>query len=216
MTQRLRQRVKALIPEDLVVRTLPDPPGHRLLLTFDDGPNPDVTPQVLERLAAANAKAVFFVVGKLVDGAPGVLPAIERGGHVIGNHTYRHRNDRDPYLLAYYRDLQRCQAAIGRHARKPRWFRPPKGHLSVTSLGASRALGLRTMNWSLNVRDWACKSRDEALAAAAQFDAQVQPGHIALLHDGNRYVLDLLDYVLPRLQARGFDLHSAIDSLPAS
>ena len=117
------------------------------------------------------------------------------------------------YLVAYFRDLQKCQAVISRHARRPRLYRPPKGHLSVTALGASRLLGMQTMNWSLNVRDWACRSREEALAAAVAFDAQSEPGQIALLHDGNPYVLDLLDYVLPRLVASGFDLSSAIDGL---
>ena len=105
----LRSSIKGLVPEGLVVRRLPAPVEKRLLLTFDDGPNPEVTPLVLERLAAVKARGVFFVVGRLVDAAPQVLPLIEQGGHVIGNHSYGHRNDRDPCIWS--RTSVTCRSA---------------------------------------------------------------------------------------------------------
>jgi peptidoglycan/xylan/chitin deacetylase (PgdA/CDA1 family) len=207
-----RERVKNLIPRGLLVRDLGAGAGSRLLLTFDDGPSPEVTPGVLSRLAQYQARALFFVVGKRVEAHPDLVRSLTAGGHKIGNHTYSHRNDRDPGFLDYLADVRRCQQLVETIAGdSPKHFRPPKGHLSPTSLTVPRLLGMRTMNWTLNVRDWACRTSEQALAAAQALDSQVKAGQIVLLHDDNPAVLDLLDYVLPRLAERGFDLHSAID-----
>ena len=63
------------------------------------------------------------------------------------------------------------------------------------------------------MRDWACRTHAEAVAAADLFDRQARPGQIALLHDNNPCVVEILDIILPRLEARGFDLSSGLDEL---
>jgi peptidoglycan/xylan/chitin deacetylase (PgdA/CDA1 family) len=210
----LRSRVKGLIPASLVLRDLGPRSEPLLLLTFDDGPDPDVTPGVLDRLDAHDARAVFFVVGRRAAAHPALVREIHRRGHCIGNHTFEHRNDADPWFPGYLRELRRCQAVVRECADvTPRLFRPPKGHLSLTSLTVPKLLGLRTVNWSLNVRDWACKTPEAARQAAEELDRQVQGGQIVLLHDDNPHVLELLDIVLPRLRGRGFDLRSAAGRL---
>ncbi len=210
----LRERIKACIPRSLLIRDLGADPGNRFLLTFDDGPHPDTTPKVLERLAAHDARAVFFVVGRQAAAAPALLRDIHARGHRIGNHSFQHANDGDPWFLQYLRDLRRCQALVQRETGvAPRLFRPPKGHLSPTSLITPRLLGLRLVNWSMNVRDWACQSREQALAAARQLVRLTRPGDIVLLHDGNRFVVDILDHALPQFAAAGFDLRTAADRL---
>ncbi len=211
----VRKGIKSLVPEALARRTLTAPVGQRILLTFDDGPSPDVTPAVLDRLEQYHARAVFFVVGKFAERTPDLLRAMLDRGHVVGNHTYQHRNDRDPWFVPYLRDLRRCQAVVAAHAPVPRLFRPPKGHLTATAIAASRLAGMRLMHWSLSVGDWNCKTAAEAHAAAVALDRSVAPGQILLLHDNNQRVLDVLDYILPRLAERGFDMHSAIDEFRA-
>jgi peptidoglycan/xylan/chitin deacetylase (PgdA/CDA1 family) len=208
-----RAGVKNLLPQWLVQRRLEVAQPRRLLLTFDDGPSPDVTPHVLERLKHHRAKAVFFVVGERVEERPDLLEAILAGGHYIGNHTFTHPNHHNPSLDEYLEDLRRCQSVIARHAPHPWLFRPPRGHLSVGSLIAPRILGLRLIHWSLNVRDWKCRSAGDAAAAAAAFIRGVEPGHIALLHDNNPCVVDVLDAVLPHLEASGYDLASALGEM---
>jgi peptidoglycan/xylan/chitin deacetylase (PgdA/CDA1 family) len=214
MNPTLRERVKTLIPRALVTRDLGGSAGTqpRLLLTFDDGPDPLVTPQVLERLDAFHARAVFFVVGRRADAAPELVRQIRDRGHRIGNHTYSHPNDGDPPFRTYLADVRRCQDVVRRCTNTtPELFRPPKGHLSLTSLTVPKVVGLRTINWSLNVRDWACRTAEQAVDAGRQLETRAASGQIVLLHDDNIFVLDLLDYVLPRLRARGFDLRSALD-----
>lgn len=213
--QAFRTNTKRLLPEWLVKRWLEQREPNRLLLTFDDGPSPDVTLQVLERLERHGARAVFFVVGRRVEEAPHVVDAILRGGHLIGNHTYGHDNTAEPAFVEYLAELRRCQDVIAQRGPTPWLFRPPRGHLSIACLIASRIVGLRLIHWSLNVRDWACRTHDEAVAAADQFDRQVKSGQIALLHDNNPCVVEILDIILPRLKARGFDLSSGLDELRA-
>lgn len=211
MNSALRQGLKNLVPRRLLIRDLGPVSRPMLLLTFDDGPT-DVTPHVLDRLDAYGACAIFFVVGRRAEQAPALLRAILDRGHRLGNHTYEHPQTGEPSFPAYLRDVRRCQQVVQHHTgSEPSFFRPPRGHLSFASLTVPRLLGLKTMNWSLNVRDWACRTPDEARLAARRLDDQAQPGQIVLLHDDNVCVLEVLDYVLPRLVTRGFDLSTAVN-----
>jgi peptidoglycan/xylan/chitin deacetylase (PgdA/CDA1 family) len=208
-----RELIKKLIPESLLRRDLGGAAGNRILLTFDDGPDPQVTPAVLTRLQAYGARAIFFVVGRRVAQAPDTLKLIREAGHRIGNHSYDHVNSGDPWFGDYLADLKRCQAIVRQAVGEPpSLFRPPKGHLSFTSLIAPRLIGLSTINWSMNVRDWSCRTEEQARTAAISLADGTRPGDIVLLHDDNRFVLPILDFVLPRFVAQGFDLRSAVDS----
>ena len=193
---------------------------HRLaspdavLLSFDDGPHPDVTPRVLQLLAAHGARAVFFVVGRVFADAPGVLEQIAAAGHVLGNHSWQHDLNRNGRLLPYLRDLNRCQREIERVTRqRPRLFRPPLGRISLASVLAPRLAGLKPIYWSTELQDWQLTTDDEARRQATLWAESISPGDIVLLHDDNPCVLSILDVLLPRLDARGFDLHRGVDEL---
>ena len=134
---------KRLLPEWLVKRWLDEAEPRRLLLTFDDGPSPEVTLQVLERLERYGARAVFFVVGRRVEEAPEVVDAILRAGHLIGNHTYHHDNIGEPALPEYVAELRQCQDVVAKYGPAPWLFRPPRGRLSFASLVASRVVARR-------------------------------------------------------------------------
>lgn len=206
MTPASRDRIKSLIPRRLLVRDFETSGPPAMLFTFDDGPDPHVTPQVLARLEAYKVRAVFFAIGQKVEAHPEWARAVRDAGHVLGNHTFTHRAP-DPWFGGYVSEVSRCQDAVARHTgARPRLFRPPKGHLSLASISVPRMFGLRVVNWSLNVRDWACQSEAEALGAAERLVRDAAPGRIILLHDDRPLVLPLLDHVLPRLQRAGFDL----------
>jgi peptidoglycan-N-acetylglucosamine deacetylase len=203
----VKKGIKELIPRALLTRDLGRGSGQRILLTFDDGPDPAVTPAVLDLLETFSARAVFFVVGRKAAESPETLRRIRAQGHLVGNHSFQHRR---PPVRGYLRDLLRCQEVVRSHlGEAPALYRPPGGYLSPTTLAVPWLLGLRTINWTLDVRDHACRTRQQALVAARSLERMIQPGHIVLLHDDNVRVLDILEYVLPRLQSRGFDLGSA-------
>jgi peptidoglycan/xylan/chitin deacetylase (PgdA/CDA1 family) len=179
-----------------------------------------VTPAVLDRLDAYGAKAVFFIVGSRVKRAPHLLTEILKRGHRIGNHSYLHRSS---YVLGsafnlrfagYYRDLRRCQAVLEKHTGSvPELFRPPGGRLTLRNLVVPRCLGLRCVLWSQDAGDWRFRSPSEGTAGGEELLRKVGPGDIVLLHDIHPSVLDLLDVLLPGLQAHGYDLASGINCL---
>jgi peptidoglycan/xylan/chitin deacetylase (PgdA/CDA1 family) len=177
----------------------PAPAPGRVRLTFDDGPHPDLTPAVLDRLAAAGHAAAFFLVGRRVAAAPQLLPAIRAAGHVVGNHTFAHRRLPWGDTAASLADLRRCQALVPDAVH----FRPPFGRLTPALWRAARRLGLAPAGWSLDADDWRCRSAADAAGCAARLAAAARPGDVILLHDDHHGILPLLDELLPALAGRG-------------
>jgi peptidoglycan/xylan/chitin deacetylase (PgdA/CDA1 family) len=206
-----KRLVKASLPRVVTARRLRPCPTRAVLLTFDDGPDPEVTPAVLDRLEAQQARAVFFVIGYCVDRAPHLVREILERGHQIGNHSWSHPytfpSQGRPPLFKYYRDLRECQKVIQRSTGVvPRLFRPPGGRLTPATLLVPRLLGMRCVTWSCDVNDLACESASDAMTAADRLLASVHSGDILLLHDTSHHVLHLLDRLLPQLRAAGYDL----------
>jgi peptidoglycan/xylan/chitin deacetylase (PgdA/CDA1 family) len=220
MSARLRSRLKRLIPRAVAIQRLRESARPVVLLTFDDGPHPEFTPAVLDRLERYGARAVFFVVGRRARREHELLDRIRSAGHVIGNHSHLHR---DRYIvtsgpqasfLSYYRDCVRCQTVIERlTGASPTLFRPPGGRLMPASLLTPRLLGMRSVLWSKEVKDWTFDCREDARAGAAELLRVIAPRDIVLLHDFNPHVVDLLDTLLPGLRDRGYDLAAGVDLL---
>jgi peptidoglycan/xylan/chitin deacetylase (PgdA/CDA1 family) len=215
LLKRGKRAVKhALLRAFGAIRKLDRCDANAVLLTFDDGPHPEVTEGVLERLQRYGARAVFFVVGDRIPRATWVVPQIAAAGHLIGNHSFSHPLYRDPCLPSYVSDLKKCQKVVEElTGRRPRLFRPPEGRLNVATLMSPKLLGLRTVFWSVDSDDWRLRKRDDALESGERLSQSVGPGDIVLFHDDNPYVLPLLDVLLPALAARGCDLHSAAECL---
>lgn len=163
-------------------------------LTFDDGPHPEHTPAVLERMAAHRIKAAFFLVGKRV-ADPTQVERIADAGHILGNHTFTHAPPRVSDITPSLADVRRCQALVPGATH----FRPPFGRLTPGLWLAARRLGLRLVNWSLDSGDWRCRSEADANACAAEVLRLVRPGDVVLFHDDHRWIGPILDVVLPRL-----------------
>jgi peptidoglycan/xylan/chitin deacetylase (PgdA/CDA1 family) len=154
-------------------------------LTFDDGPNPEATPAILDALGAAGVRATFFVLGRHADRWPELVDRAAREGHAIGNHGYHHRKLtwRAP---AFVRDdIARGAQAI-QHAGglRPTMFRAPHGHRNPWVTPIARSQGQRTIGWTLGVWDTA---RPGERAIAHRVLRGVSLGSIVLLHDGDGY-----------------------------
>jgi len=170
-------------------RTVLAPPlPNQLALTFDDGPNPAATPQLLEVLARHKARATFFLIGDFVLREPTLTREIAAAGHVIGNHTMTH-----PWLpfvsAARIRtELASCNAALETTlGRRVLLFRPPHGAVRPAVLRTARELGLKTVQWNLIVGDWSAASADIILERTARGIARNRRrgrGTNVVLHDG--------------------------------
>jgi peptidoglycan/xylan/chitin deacetylase (PgdA/CDA1 family) len=153
-------------------------------LTFDDGPDPDATPAVLDALEAAGARATFFMVGEQAMEHGALAREVAERGHGVGLHGHEHV-EHDELGGRVKDDLARglgtLEAATG---RSPRLFRPPYGRFSEASYAACRTLGLEPVYWSGWGMDW------EPIPAERIADTAIRDlteGAIVLLHDSARY-----------------------------
>ena len=176
-------------------------------LTFDDGPTED-TERILDTLERAGARAAFFVLGRQVERYPHIARRIVDAGHEIGNHSYSH-----PLYLCHgsahiHRELERTQRVIAdTTGTRARWSRPPYGVRSPGYFRAARALGLRTVQWSVAGYDWKPRPASAIAAAVAR---GLDSGAIVLLHDGDsdgkrdrRPTVAALPAIVDAITARG-------------
>lgn len=152
-------------------------------LTFDDGPHPKYTPEILKILRENHVRATFFMIGKSVDRYPGIVKEAIRDGNLIGNHTYSHPKDIDEDSRAQTEDeLDRCGKSIERvSGRSTHLFRPPKGLMDETVYSVAKQKGYRTILWTV------CADNHRAKTPAMMADRvlrNVYPGAIILIHDG--------------------------------
>lgn len=158
--------------------------GKRVALTFDDGPDPEVTPKILDLLRHHKAKATFFVIGRHVELYPDLARRIVAEGHELGNHTHAHPRLFNLKLTrGMQREIERA-AAIIQHVTgvRPTLFRPPVGlknpHLAIVA----RRLRLRVVMWSLHSRDTLFRNPKRI---SRRVLSRMRPGDIVDLHDGH-------------------------------
>lgn len=161
-------------------------PGERVAaLTFDDGPNPEATPRILDALAATGTVATFFLLGRHVERWPELAARVAAEGHVVGNHGWYHRKLHVRTPGDVRQDLELGTAAIiGATGVRPHVFRAPHGFRSPWVTRIARSLGQRTIGWSLGVWDTARPGVDVIVERTVN---GTHPGSILLLHDGDGY-----------------------------
>jgi peptidoglycan-N-acetylglucosamine deacetylase len=179
-----------------------------IALTFDDGPNPAITPGLLDLLDRYGAKATFFVVGKHVRAFPALAKDITERGHAIGNHTETHPNLIFCSAGTIAHELDRCDEAIeAATGEKARWMRPPYGYRGPQLEGVVRERGAGVVMWSVTARDWNTQPAEKVI----QRLRRAQGGDIVLLHDADHRVLEgdrrhtvaALEHWLPRWRDAG-------------
>jgi len=158
--------------------------SRHIALTFDDGPNGESTPAVLDALGALGAQATFFVLGGEVEARPDLAREIVERGHELAVHGWTHI----PHLLrtpwGVYADLARSSASIRAVAGvSPRYWRPPNGVLTGTGFVAARRLGLRPVLWTADGQDWRADATPRSVLA--RLDRQLTAGGTVLLHDSD-------------------------------
>jgi peptidoglycan-N-acetylglucosamine deacetylase len=157
-----------------------------VFLTFDDGPDPDWTPQILDLLSRAGVRATFFVIGEQALREPALVRRIAAEGHVVGNHTFSHRH---PWVMseaqaaAQVRDG--CSAIAEVLGQKPRFYRAPHGRHRRCMTQAAAACGEIPVDWQLSAVDWGPLGSAARIAARLR---RVAANDIVLMHDGrNRH-----------------------------
>ena len=176
----------------------------RIAITFDDGPNPDYTLEVLRILKQYNAKATFFCIGQNVENNPEILKAISEDGHDIGNHSFTHDlmidfNSTENWLHEIKKTENAIQRAIG---KKTVIFRPPFGVTTPKLAKALKVTEHQVIGWNIRSYDTAIKNPKSIVK---RINNQIKPGAIILLHDKQNNVLHVLEHLLQFLQENDYE-----------
>jgi peptidoglycan/xylan/chitin deacetylase (PgdA/CDA1 family) len=210
-----------------VISKLPTPAAQRgeIALTFDDGPDADVTPRVLDLLDEAGTQATFFCVGARARAHPHLVREIVARGHAVENHAFEHSRAMGFYgvgrLVRDIGDAQKALADITGSA--PKFFRAPFGIRTPLTEPALARLGLRCVAWNVRSLDSVDKCVDRV---AARVVRRLAPGAIVLMHDGMEgrrrpatagapSVIGALPLVLATLRERAWRSVTLRSALPA-
>ncbi|POX53115.1 oligosaccharide deacetylase [Streptomyces sp. Ru71] len=187
--------------------------GRTMYLTFDDGPDPRYTPDILDTLREYDVRATFFVCGEMASYNRDLLARMADEGHVVGNHTWTH-----PLLTQLDRaeirdEMERTSDIIeDTYGERPRWFRAPYGAWNRAAFQLGAAMGMEPLAWTVDTEDWTTPGT-RAIVRAVEDGAG--PGVVVLSHDAggdrSQSVRALRSY-LPQLLDSGY--HLTVPSRP--
>jgi peptidoglycan-N-acetylglucosamine deacetylase len=179
------------------------PAGKRIYLTFDDGPVPKVTPQVLQILKSFDAKATFFCVGDNVYKHPELFAEINADGHAVGNHTFNHLKAWKTPAGEYLRNVEQCRQMF-----ESCLFRPPYGQITPYLIQQLRK-NYQIILWSVLSGDFdQNNSPEKCLQTTIRL---TKPGSIVVFHDSikaGRNMLHALPLFLEHFKERGFEFEN--------
>ncbi|MER6471942.1 polysaccharide deacetylase family protein [Streptomyces collinus] len=181
--------------------------GRRMMLTYDDGPNPAYTPHILDTLAKYRVRAMFFVCGECVVDNKELLARMADEGHVVGNHTWTH-----PLLTSLDRgeirsEMERTSDVIeDAYGERPQWFRAPYGAWNRAAFQLGAEMGMEPMAWTVDTTDWETPGTG---VIVDRVESGAAPGVVVLSHDAggdrSQSVHAIREY-LPYLLDSGYHL----------
>ncbi len=178
---------------------------HLIALTFDDGPHPKHTPEILDILKYYDISATFFIVGENANKHEEIIERIINEGHEIGNHTFGHKYLGGKPRALVEREIDLCDDVIFNHAEyNTILFRPPGGIYDATLTSVCAERGYSVVLWSIDTRDWAGTSAKEIEDEVLKY---VDDGSIILMHDyisGEAHTAEALKYLIPELKKLGY------------
>jgi peptidoglycan-N-acetylglucosamine deacetylase len=177
----------------------------RIALSFDDGPDPEITLELLDLLKERHIRAAFFCIGKKVAANKEILARMVRDGHLVGNHSYSHSSFFDLQGSKQMKDdLDRAEEAIALAiGSKPAWSRPPFGVTNPALARAVQQKGYKVMGWTIRSFDTSIKDPEKIMARIRK---RWKPGAIILLHDTDKKVLTVVRMIIEEAGKRGFEI----------
>ena len=177
----------------------------KIALTFDDGPHPRYTPQILDILDKYGIKATFFAIGINADRYPDTMEMVIKRGHEIGNHTYTHPHVDRIDSLTLHGEIEKCESALFNHTDyKTKLFRPPEGMIDGYVKSVIKQLDYKVILWDIDTMDWAHTPPD---VIADNVIKSVSSGDIILMHDYISYYSptpEALEQFIPVLLEKGY------------
>jgi len=198
----------SLLPK--IIWSMPD---ENIYLTFDDGPDENITPRLLDLLSKHEIKATFFVVGQKAERYPEIVLQIHKNDHAIGNHSYTH-----PHLIFKSKEIiegeiKRTDKAVFEiTGKRPTLFRPPHGQFGFAVLSVLKSTNHRMVLWSASSQDYKAKTSTEKIQA--RMKKYVRPGKIVLMHDGHLqspHILEALENILETIKEQNLKFSAILN-----
>lgn len=175
-----------------------------IALTYDDGPSPDTTPQLIKILKKYDAKATFFQLGYLAEEYPELVKEIHEMGSEVANHSWDHDDLRGKSTDGAYKDLKKTSGAIEKACGcTVTLMRPPYGSVDKGVDKAVKKLGLASIFWDVDTEDW--KSHDPYDIKSSVVHG-AKKNRIVLMHDIHQATIDAQEDIIEKLQEKGYTL----------
>jgi peptidoglycan-N-acetylglucosamine deacetylase len=177
--------------------------GMSIAITFDDGPNAELTPKLLDMLKERGIKATFFVVGRNVEEYPGIVARMATEGHEVANHSWSHPALTKLGVESFRKQIENTNEAIAKATgKRPVLMRPPYGATSVSlNKRLNDQFGLKVILWSVDPLDWKYRNSNRVYNAIIQ---NTRPGSIILAHDIHATTVAAMPATLDALLAKGY------------
>ena len=180
--------------------------NKKIAITFDDGPHPRNTPEILKILDKYGVKATFFIIGINAKNYPEALSMVIDAGHEIGNHTYSHQVLKNKTKEAISQELLETEKEISkRNEFSTTLIRPPCGFYDENLLDLANENGYKVVLWSIDTHDWAHASVESIVSSVTK---NIKGGDIILFHDyisGENNTPAALQIIIPRLLKQGYE-----------
>lgn len=195
-------RIASTRPEGLWIG---DTSRKEIAITFDDGPNPDKTPALLDALDQARAPATFFVVGSRAEAAPSLVRRMTAMGDDVEDHSYTHPNmAQTPTSMAETEILRASVVIRALSGRQPHFFRPPGGNISPAVISLSHAYGQQVAYWTVDALHAEDIGSRQGLIDYVM--AHIHPGAIVLMHNGTDVTTAAVPGLVKAMRAKGYHL----------
>ncbi|MGN6439597.1 MAG: polysaccharide deacetylase family protein [Agriterribacter sp.] len=177
----------------------------QIAISFDDGPAPAYTPEILKVLKEHNVQAAFFCIGKRISENEVLLRQVHEEGHIIGNHSYSHDLWFDLFSARKMaEDLRQMSEAMQKViGLKPKLFRPPYGVTNPNLKKAIQKENYISIGWNIRSMDTVIK---DAQKLFAKVTGSLKPGAVVLFHDTSKSTLDILSSFIQHAREKGYEI----------
>lgn len=172
----------------------------KVALTFDDGPDSEYTPMLLDGLAERGVKATFFVIGKQAQEQPQIMERIVKEGHLLGNHTYNHVDIRHMTDTAAKEEIKKANEVIVKYTgEEPCFLRPPFGNGTKK---LEKEVEMIQVLWTIDTMDWACQNEEKICSTVYR---EIEDNSIILMHDEYPTSVRAALRIVDKLQKEGYE-----------
>lgn len=182
-----------------------------IYLTFDAGYENGYTESILDTLKKHNVKGTFFLVGNYLETKPDLVKRMANEGHIVGNHTYSHPDmSKISTAEAFKDELNKMENKYKEITGKDmlKIYRPPQGKFSEENLSMAKAMGYKTVFWSLAYVDWLEDKQPTKEEAFSKLLTRIHPGAVVLLHSTSKTNCEILDELITKWKDMGYSFKS--------